>query len=211
MTTGNKIMAAPSDVPPEILGNAGLEPAHRGLLNRRVGAVSTPEAPSRVGTSTAGVDALYVTFNPSFVDGGTPVTGYTARAYDASGRQVGEQAVGAAEFKRTAVVRIGGLPASAGPLTVTVTASNAHGTSAPSLASLPLTPTAVTALPGAPTGPELHQRPRRGHRRPGPRRRRPATPRSSATASPSPTAAPRSTSRAGTCWSASPPRRACSG
>ncbi|MCX4420660.1 fibronectin type III domain-containing protein [Streptomyces mirabilis] len=155
VTTGNKIMAAPSDVPPEILGNAGLEPAHRALLNRRVGAVSTPEAPSRVGTSTAGVDALYVTFNPSFVDGGSPVTGYTARAYDASGRQVGEQAVDAAEFKRTAVVRIGGLPASAGPLTVTVTASNAHGTSAPSLASLPLTQTAVTALPGAPTGPKL--------------------------------------------------------
>jgi hypothetical protein len=96
-----------------------------------------------------------VTFNPSFVDGGSPVTGYTARAYDASGRQVGEQAVGAAEFKRTAVVRIGGLPAPAGPLTVTVTASNAHGASAPSLASLPLTPTAVTALPGAPTGPKL--------------------------------------------------------
>ncbi|MFF3654598.1 fibronectin type III domain-containing protein [Streptomyces olivochromogenes] len=155
VTTGNKIMAAPSDVPSEIIGNAGLEPAHRGLLNRRVGAVSTPEAPSRVGTSTAGADALYVTFNPSFVDGGSPVTGYTARAYDASGRQVGEQAVGAAEFKRTAVVRIGGLPASAGPLTVTVTASNAHGTSAPSLASLPLTPTAVTVLPGAPTGPKL--------------------------------------------------------
>ncbi|KUN43618.1 fibronectin type III domain-containing protein [Streptomyces olivochromogenes] len=155
VTTGNKIMTAPSDVPSQIIGNAGLEPAHRGLLNRRVGAVSTPEAPSRVGTSTAGADALYVTFNPSFVDGGSPVTGYTARAYDASGRQMGEQAVGAAEFKRTAVVRIGGLPASAGPLTVTVTASNAHGTSAPSLASLPLTPTTVTALPGAPTGPKL--------------------------------------------------------
>jgi hypothetical protein len=155
VTTGNKIMAAPSDVPPEILGDAGLEPAYRGLLNRSVGAVSTPQAPSRVGTSTAGADALYVTFNPSFVDGGSPVTGYTARAYDASGHQVGEQAIGAAEFKRTAVVRIGGLPAPAGPLTVTVSASNAHGTSAPSLASLPLTPTAVTVLPGAPTGPKL--------------------------------------------------------
>ncbi|WP_329363108.1 fibronectin type III domain-containing protein [Streptomyces sp. NBC_01483] len=155
VTTGNKIMTAPSDVPPEILDNAGLEPAYRGLLNLRVGAVSAPEAPSRVGTSAAGADALYVTFNPSFVDGGSPVTGYTARAYDATGHQVGEQAIGAAEFKRTAVVRIGGLPAPSGPLTVTVTASNAHGTSAPSLASLPLTPTAVTALPGAPTGPKL--------------------------------------------------------
>lgn len=153
VTTGNKIMTGRSDVPSEILDNAGLEPAYQGLLNRPVGAVSTPEAPSRVGTSTAGPDALYVTFNPSFVDGGSPVTGYTARASDATGKQVGEQSVTAADFKRTALVRIGGLPVS--PLTVTVAASNAHGSGAPSLASLPLTPTTVTALPGAPTGPKL--------------------------------------------------------
>ncbi|WP_369249940.1 fibronectin type III domain-containing protein [Streptomyces sp. R41] len=155
VTSGNKIMAGLSDVPSEILDNAGLEPAYAPLLDRRIGAPSAPEAPSRVGTSSAGADALYATFNPSFVDGGSPVTGYTARAYDASGRQVGEQTVTAAEFKRTAIVRIGGLPSSGGPFTVTVTASNAHGGSAPSLASLPLTPAAVTALPGAPTSPRL--------------------------------------------------------
>jgi len=155
VTSGNKIMTGVSDVPSEILDNAGLEPAHHGLLDHAVGAEAAPEAPSRVGTSAAGADALYVTFNPSFVDGGSPVTAYTARAYDAAGRQVGEQAVTAAEFKRTALVRIGGLPSSGGPFTVTLTASNAHGAGAPSLASLPLTPTIVSALPGAPTSPKL--------------------------------------------------------
>ncbi|MFG2372698.1 fibronectin type III domain-containing protein [Streptomyces sp. NPDC048504] len=153
VTTGNTIMAGLSDVPSSVLENAGLEPSYRGLLDRRTGAPSVPEAPSRVGTSTAGADALYVTFNPSFVDGGSPVTGYTARVYDASGGEVGQQAVSAGEFKKTALVRVGGL--TGGPFTVTVTAANAHGSSAPSLASAPLTPAAATVPPRAPTSPKL--------------------------------------------------------
>ncbi|MFL4907789.1 right-handed parallel beta-helix repeat-containing protein [Streptomyces sp. MMS24-I2-30] len=155
VTTGNHIMTGPADVPADILANAGLEPTYRYLLNLPVAAPSVPEAPSRVGASTAGPDALYVTFNPTFADGGSPVTRYTARAYDVADRQVAEQAVGAAEFKRTALLRIAGLPASGGPFTVTVTARNAHGDSAPSLASLPLAPTAATVPAGAPTSPKL--------------------------------------------------------
>ncbi|MFI6560041.1 fibronectin type III domain-containing protein [Streptomyces sp. NPDC050534] len=155
VTTGNEIMASPSDVPPKILADAGLEPAYRSLLDRRVGARSVPEAPSRVGTGTAGPDALYVTFNPAFADGGSPVRSYTARAYDMTGRQVGRQSVPAADFERTALVRIGQLPAAGGPFTVTVTASNDVGAGAPSLASFPLAPTTATALPGAPTSPKL--------------------------------------------------------
>ncbi|MFJ8358251.1 fibronectin type III domain-containing protein [Streptomyces sp. NPDC093984] len=158
VTAGNKIMTSLSDVPADIVANAGLEPAHRALLQRRIGGPSAPEAPSRVGTSTAGPDALYVTFNPSFVEGGSPVTGYTARAFDATGKQVGEQTVTAADFRRTALVRLGGLPSSGGPFTVTVTAANAYGSSAPSLASLPLTPTAATTPPPAPTSPKLRTR-----------------------------------------------------
>lgn len=153
VTTGNRIMPGLSDVPSDVLENAGLEPPYRSLLDRRIGGPSVPEAPSRVGTSTAGADALYVTFNPSFVDGGSPVTGYTARAYDTTGRQVGQQAVTAGEFKTSALVRIDGLTGE--PVTVTVTAANAHGSSAPSLASSPLTPTAATVLPAAPTSPRL--------------------------------------------------------
>ncbi|MEU9451323.1 fibronectin type III domain-containing protein [Streptomyces sp. NPDC048277] len=153
VTTGNTIMTGLSDVPSDVLGNAGLEPSYRHLLDRRTGALSVPEAPSRVGTATAGADALWVTFNPAFADGGSPVTGYTARAYDATGSQVAEQSVSAAEFKRTALIRLG--VAAGGPVTVTVTARNAQGESAPSLASAPLAPTAATTLPAAPTAPKL--------------------------------------------------------
>ncbi|MFJ9894439.1 fibronectin type III domain-containing protein [Streptomyces sp. NPDC091280] len=153
VTSGNTIMAGLSDVPSDVLENAGLEAPYRGLLNLRVGALSVPEAPSRVGTSTAGADALYVTFNPSFADGGSPVISYTARVHDASGSEVGRRTVSAAEFKRTALVRVDGL--TGGPFTVTVTAANAHGDSAPSLASAPLTPTAATVPPPAPTSPKL--------------------------------------------------------
>ncbi|MGW7259084.1 fibronectin type III domain-containing protein [Streptomyces sp. NPDC054834] len=83
------------------------------------------------------------------------MTSFTARAYDTTGGLVGQQRLSAADFTRTAIMRIGGLPSTGGPFTVTVTASSAYGSSAPSLASLPLTPTAVSVLPGAPTSPRL--------------------------------------------------------
>ncbi|MEV0091429.1 fibronectin type III domain-containing protein [Streptomyces sp. NPDC050738] len=153
VTTGNHIITSPSDAPAEIIANAGLEPAYRGILSARTGADSAPEAPSRIGTSTAGADALLVTFNPTYVDGGSPVTGYTAHALRADGTEAGTAAISAADFKRLAYVRIDGL--TGGPFTVTVTATNAHGTSAPSLASVPLAPSAVTALSAAPTGAKL--------------------------------------------------------
>ncbi|MFJ3708032.1 fibronectin type III domain-containing protein [Streptomyces sp. NPDC090053] len=155
VTTGNHIMTAPSDAPAAIVGNAGIEPAYRGILSRTAGAVSAPEAPSRVGTSTAGSDALYAIFNPSFVDGGSPVLGYTAHALRPDGTEAATATLSAADYKRQAYIRISGLRADAGPFTVTVTAANAHGISAPSLASAPLRPTAATVLPAAPTGPKL--------------------------------------------------------
>ncbi|WP_307804927.1 fibronectin type III domain-containing protein [Streptomyces sp. VRA16 Mangrove soil] len=155
VTTGNRLMASPSDVPSKVLEDAGLEPSYQHLLDRRVGALAAPEAPSRVGLSAAGASALYVTFNPTFADGGSPVTGYSVRLYDAQGAQVARRDVTAAEFKRTAYVRVDSLPDSGGPFTATVTARGAHGESAPSIASLPLAATAVSTLPAAPTGAKL--------------------------------------------------------
>ncbi|MFJ8312779.1 MULTISPECIES: fibronectin type III domain-containing protein [unclassified Streptomyces] len=152
MTTGNHIMAAPADVPADILANAGIEPAYRGILDRRTAAVSVPEAPARVGTSTAGADGLYVTFNPSYVDDGSPLTGYTAHALRPDGTEAGTASITAADFTRLAYLRIGQLRATEGPFRVTVTARNAYGESAPSLASAALVPTAAVVLPGAPTG-----------------------------------------------------------
>ncbi|GAA0623119.1 fibronectin type III domain-containing protein [Streptomyces crystallinus] len=155
VTRGNHIMAGSADVPPEVVARAGIEPAYRGVLDRRVGAVSVPEAPARVGVSTGGRDGLYVTFNPSFVDGGSPVTGYTAYALRADGTEAGRAEVDAGEFGRTGVMRVGQLTAADGPLLVVVTARNAYGESARSLASAPVAPVAASVLPGAPTGAKL--------------------------------------------------------
>ncbi|MEU3502549.1 fibronectin type III domain-containing protein [Streptomyces hundungensis] len=152
VTTGNHIMASLSDVPRDIVAGAGIEPARRSVLDRVTQAVSAPEAPARVGTSTGGTDALYVVFNPSYVDGGSPTTGYTAHALRADGTEAATASVSAADFRQQAYVRLGQLRSSEGPFRVTVTARNAHGESAPSLASAPLTPTGAVALPGAPTG-----------------------------------------------------------
>ncbi|MGW2865385.1 fibronectin type III domain-containing protein [Streptomyces sp. NPDC001205] len=152
VTTGNHIMSSLAEVPPDILAGAGIEPAQRSVLDRVTQAVSVPEAPARVGTSTGGADALYVIFNPSHVDGGSPVTGYTAHALRPDGTQAATASITAADFERQAYVRLGQLPSSQGPFRVTVTAHNAHGESAPSLASAPLAPTVPVALPAAPTG-----------------------------------------------------------
>ncbi|MFE5091373.1 hypothetical protein ACFRCI_13395 [Streptomyces sp. NPDC056638] len=155
VTTGNHIMTSLADAPAAIVDNAGVEPAYRGILTRRTGALSVPEAPSRVGTSTVGAGALYATFNPSFVEGGSPVLGYTAHALRLDGTEVAASTASAADYKRLAYIRIGGLPKDDGPFTVIVTAANAQGTSAPSLASAPLLPTAATVPADAPTGPKL--------------------------------------------------------
>ncbi|MEV5951181.1 fibronectin type III domain-containing protein [Streptomyces sp. NPDC051993] len=152
VTTGNHILATPADAPADILANAGIEPAYRGILDRTTAAVSVPEAPARVGTSTAGPDGLYVTFNPSYVDGGSALTGYTAHALRPDGTEAASASITAADFKRQAYLRIGQLRSSDGPFRVSVTARNAHGESEPSLASAALAPTAAVVLPGAPTG-----------------------------------------------------------
>ncbi|NEA57341.1 fibronectin type III domain-containing protein [Streptomyces sp. SID13666] len=154
VTTGNRIIAAPSDAPAAIVANAGLEPAYRGLLNRRIGALSTPEAPSRVGTSSGGTTALVVTFNPTFADGGAPVTSYTAHVYDAAGHEAATVPVTAAEFRTRGYLRVTGLRPGE-PYTVAVSAANSRGSGAASLPSNPLVPAAVTTLSAAPTGAKL--------------------------------------------------------
>ncbi|GHI42228.1 fibronectin type III domain-containing protein [Streptomyces violascens] len=152
VTTGNHIMAGLADVPPDVLADAGIEPAYHSVLDRTTQAVSVPEAPARVGTSTAGADALYVTFNPAYVDGGSAVTGYTVRALRPDGSEAARVDTAAAEFQRKAYVRVGQLEAPEGPFRVTVTAHNARGESAASPASAPLGPTGAVVVPGAPTG-----------------------------------------------------------
>jgi Fibronectin type III domain/Right handed beta helix region len=154
VTTGNHIITAPSDAPADVLAGAGLEPAYRGLLGQRVGAVSVPESPTRVGTAPGADGTLEVTFNPVFADGGSPVRSYTAHVSDPSGHEVRAVSVSAADFTARGYLTVDGLTDGTA-YRVTVTASNDHGTGAPSLPSAALAPKHSTVLPDAPTGAKL--------------------------------------------------------
>ncbi|GIH15407.1 hypothetical protein Raf01_35790 [Rugosimonospora africana] len=150
VTQGNHLLAAPSAAPSAIVSAAGLEPAYRGLLNRRVGPVSVPDTPARVGTFAA-EKSVYVTWSPSYASNGAPVSSYTATVTD--GTHTASTTVSAADFRRLGYAVVGGLTDGAA-YTATVTAHNAAGDSEASLPSR----TAVVPHPlaggtaGAPTG-----------------------------------------------------------
>jgi hypothetical protein len=149
VTRGNHLLADPAAAPAPIVAAAGLEAGYRGLLSSRVGAVSVPDIPFRVGTFAAD-GSVYVTWNPSYADNGAPVESYTATVSD--GVHVTAVTVSAADFKRLGYVRVGGL-ANGTSYTATVTAHNRAGDSAASLPSrtavVPHTLPGVLA--GAPT------------------------------------------------------------
>ncbi|OXM64574.1 fibronectin type III domain-containing protein [Amycolatopsis vastitatis] len=148
ITRGNKLLGRPSDAPAAIVANAGLEPAYRGLLARRIGGCAPPEAPSRVGTFA--VDGkLYATWNPTFAFNNAPVTAYVVTA--TGGGRTLTATISAADFAKRAYAEVSGLT-NGTPYTVTVAARNAYGTSEPSLPAAPVTPGPKPgALPGAPT------------------------------------------------------------
>ncbi|MGW5691804.1 fibronectin type III domain-containing protein [Streptomyces asiaticus] len=155
VTSGNHILADPSEAPADIVAGAGLEPRYRGLLGRTFAADSVPEAPTRVGDFAAD-GSVYVTWNPSYVEGGDPVTSYTVTASTVTasgGSRSVSTTIRAADFKRTAYAIVRGLD-NGTPYTVTVTARNKAGVSEVSLPAAPVTPTAdgPGTLPGAPTG-----------------------------------------------------------
>ncbi|MER8155529.1 fibronectin type III domain-containing protein [Streptomyces sp. NPDC094472] len=134
----------------DIVAAAGLEPRCRGLLGGTSADRSVPEAPTPVGDFAADGSA-YVTWNPSYVNGGSPVTSYTVTA--TNGTHTVSATIPAARFKRTAYAVVDGLTIGT-PYTVTVTARNRVGQSERSLAAAPVTPTAdgPGTLPAASTG-----------------------------------------------------------
>lgn len=136
VTTGNHLLSTPSAAPAAITANAGLQPAYRSLLDQQVGGSAAPEPPSRIGPFAAD-KKLYTTWNPTFADNGSPVTGYVVTA--TAGTHAAHVTIGAATFQRQGYAELDGL-ADGTAYTVTVAATNALGTGTPSLPAAPVTP-----------------------------------------------------------------------
>ena len=142
----NRIIAGLDAVPRAVLDNAGLELPYRLLLLVPVSRPSVPDAPSHIrafATDSTG----YVSWNPTFVDHGLPVTRYTVTA-SPGGQQV---SITPDEFRRLSYAVVPGLT-NGTAYTFTVSASNALGAGPASLPSGAVTPTATTPVaPGRPT------------------------------------------------------------
>jgi hypothetical protein len=124
----------------------GLPDDYRSLLDLKVVAFQAPESPGDV-SALAGDSHALVTWTPPTRDGGSPVAGYTVTASTGATLSVGADAFldrGYADFPDLERGH---------PVTFTVEAANAFGTSPPSLPSSPVTPARRRnlKLPGAPT------------------------------------------------------------
>jgi hypothetical protein len=149
----NHLIASLREVPRGILDHAGLDPAYKPKLEARYAELiraTPPEAPSRV-AAAPGNGFAYVTFSPPVADGNRPVLSYTVTA--SNGAKV---TVAAAEFLKLAYLRVPSL-ANGQPVTFTVVATNALGTSVASLPSYAITPEDRKAvLPSPPSGVSAH-------------------------------------------------------
>jgi hypothetical protein len=141
---GNRIIYSLAEAPVTQLNSAGLQSKFRGLTQRKFAASSAPEPPSRV--ASFGLDgAAYITWSPSVFTGSTPVTSYTVTVSNGH-----KTTISAAQFMRTTYVKLNGLT-NGQSYTFTVSATNAQGTSAPSLPSHAITPIdRKIELPGPP-------------------------------------------------------------
>ena len=146
----NHLIDSLSEVPANILQNAGLDPFFHGITQLRFAKAAPPEPPSRV-AAWAGDGFADVTWSPSVAEGGSPVESYVVHASNGAGARISS-----ANFWKYAYVKIANLP-NGQPLTFTVTAVNAQGTSVASLPSLPVTPTnRIIAPPPAPANVSVH-------------------------------------------------------
>jgi hypothetical protein len=124
---------APAEAQAPGQGDTGVPQAYQALLSEAVGAPTVPRAPGSV-AAEAEDGFAYVTWMPSCLDGGSPVTGYTVEA--SNGAKV---AVSADDFLARGYVVFGDL-GNGRPVSFTVTASSATGASAPSLPTAAVRP-----------------------------------------------------------------------
>jgi hypothetical protein len=140
----NKLISALDQAPPEILHNAGLEPAFTNILDKRFGSPAAPEPPHRV-AAFAGDGFVLVSWNPPNFNGGAHIESYTVISSKGD-----KQTFPGTEFKTNAYAKFTGVVNDT-PYTFVVTANNANGSSAPSLPSATVTPSAKKIQPpGAP-------------------------------------------------------------
>jgi len=129
----NHIINTLDQAPAEIRQSAGLQTQYKDILNQHFSAASAPEPPSRV-AAAAGDGFALIAWNPSVFEGSAPVESYTVTS------SKGDKAtVSAADFWTAGYVKVTGLTNGA-DYTFTVTATNANGTSSPSLPSRAVTP-----------------------------------------------------------------------
>ncbi len=139
---GNRLIHSMSEAPAEIIQRAGIEADARQVLQRTFDTPAPPEPPSRV--SVAAMDGTaWVTWGPPVFEGGAPVKSYTATASNGA-----HASIEAAAFRTFGYLKVPGVE-NGKPVTFTVTARNANGTSAPSMPSLVVTPSEKTQV-GAP-------------------------------------------------------------
>ncbi|HEY3915594.1 MAG TPA: fibronectin type III domain-containing protein [Verrucomicrobiae bacterium] len=141
----NHLISALDQALPDILQNAGLEPAFRDILGKRSCSAAAPAPPMRVAVS-AGSGFALVTWNPPNFNGGSPIKSYTV--ISSKGHK---ETFSSGEFKTNAFVKFTGLDNDA-TYTFVVTADNEYGSSPPSLPSASVVPSATTLqTPDAPS------------------------------------------------------------
>jgi hypothetical protein len=114
-------------------GDAGVSPYYNAVLDEKFSAPTIPRPPSTV-SAEVGDGFAYVTWIPSCLDGGSPVTSYTVTS------STGEKTtVSAADFQARGYVIVTGLENGRGA-SFTVAASSAFGASPPSLPSATVVP-----------------------------------------------------------------------
>lgn len=129
----NHLIYSLRQVPQAVLRAAGIQKEFRQILLRQFGASAAPEPPMRV-AAWAGNEFAYVAWNPPVFQGSSPILGYTVTASNGNALKISSAA-----YMKAGYIKFSGLPNGTG-CRFTVTATNAAGTSPPSIASADVTP-----------------------------------------------------------------------
>lgn len=149
----NHLISKLDQAPADILHNAGLQPDFKNILDERFSAAAAPEPPRRVAVFAGNGFAL-VTWNPPVFMGVLPdeIFKRTLPSYTVTSSAGDTATISVAEFNEKGYVKISGLT-NGTSYTFTVTAGDGVNTSAPSLPSEPVVPTAKEIhAPEAPGG-----------------------------------------------------------